>query len=49
MQTDFINIAAQELRTPIQSIIGYSELLQELLSSKGGQKDSQKRVSGSFI
>ena len=29
MQQDFINIAAHELRTPIQSIIGYTELLQQ--------------------
>jgi len=43
MQTDFINIAAHELRTPTQSILGYSELLHELLlSSEEGQKDSQK-------
>jgi two-component system, OmpR family, sensor histidine kinase VicK len=27
MQKEFINIAAHELRTPIQSILGYSELL----------------------
>ena len=29
MQQDFINIAAHELRTPIQSIVGYTELLQQ--------------------
>ena len=29
MQQDFINIAAHELRTPIQSIVGYIELLQQ--------------------
>ena len=28
MQREFINIAAHELRTPVQSILGYSELLQ---------------------
>ncbi len=28
MQREFINIAAHELRTPAQSILGYSELLQ---------------------
>ena len=27
MQTEFINIAAHELRTPTQSIVGYLELL----------------------
>jgi signal transduction histidine kinase len=29
MQREFINIAAHELRTPAQSILGYSELLQD--------------------
>jgi two-component system sensor histidine kinase VicK len=29
MQKDFINIAAHELRTPIQSILGFSELLKD--------------------
>ena len=29
MQKEFINIAAHELRTPTQSILGYSELLQD--------------------
>ncbi|HYY49339.1 MAG TPA: HAMP domain-containing sensor histidine kinase [Nitrososphaeraceae archaeon] len=29
MQSEFINIAAHELRTPIQSILGYTELLKE--------------------
>lgn len=29
MQREFINIAAHELRTPVQSILGYSELLQD--------------------
>jgi len=29
MQQEFINIAAHELRTPIQSIVGYIELLQD--------------------
>src|ERR687887_1163905 len=28
--TDFITIAAHELRTPVQTIVGYSELLQLL-------------------
>ena len=30
MEKEFINIAAHELRTPSQSIIGYSELLKDL-------------------
>ena len=29
MQSEFVNIAAHELRTPIQSILGYTELLKE--------------------
>lgn len=50
MQTDFINIAAHELRTPTQSILGYSELLHELLSSsEEGQKDSQKIESAAAL
>jgi CheY-like chemotaxis protein len=50
MQTDFINIAAHELRTPTQSILGYSELLYELLSSsEEGQKDSQKIESAAAL
>jgi signal transduction histidine kinase len=35
---DFINIAAHEIRTPTQSIIGYSELLQILFEQEEGQK-----------
>ena len=38
MTTDFINIAAHELRTPIQSILGYSEILQ-ILSEQEEQSD----------
>jgi len=33
MQREFINIAAHELRTPAQSILGYSELLQNELDT----------------
>jgi signal transduction histidine kinase len=41
MQNDFINIAAHEFRTPTQSILGYSELLQ-LLSEQEEQDDHNK-------
>lgn len=41
MQKDFINIAAHEFRTPTQSILGYSELLQ-LLSEQEEQDDYNK-------
>jgi PAS domain S-box-containing protein len=33
-KAEFINIAAHELRTPLSSILGYSELLQESLSGE---------------
>ncbi len=41
MQSEFINIAAHELRTPIQSILGYSELLKgsELQKEDGESKN----------
>jgi signal transduction histidine kinase len=34
MQREFINIAAHELRTPTQSILGYSELLEKEVESE---------------
>jgi signal transduction histidine kinase len=41
MQSEFINIAAHELRTPIQSILGYSELLED---SELLKEDESKNV-----
>jgi two-component system, OmpR family, sensor histidine kinase VicK len=41
MQSEFINIAAHELRTPIQSILGYSELLKGFELQK---EDESKNV-----
>jgi signal transduction histidine kinase len=41
MQSEFINIAAHELRTPIQSILGYSELLKD---SELQKEDESKNV-----
>ena len=38
MSKDFINIAAHEIRTPTQSILGYSELLQTLFEEEQGDK-----------
>jgi two-component system, OmpR family, sensor histidine kinase VicK len=29
MQNEFVNIAAHELRTPTQAIVGYSEILDQ--------------------
>ena len=37
MQREFINVAAHELRTPIQSVLGYTELLLE------GETDDRKK------
>jgi signal transduction histidine kinase len=34
---DFVNIAAHELRTPTQAIVGYSELLQILFEQEEEQ------------
>jgi len=39
MQQEFINAAAHELRTPIQSVLGYTELLLE------GETDDRKKQS----
>src|SRR5215212_1388189 len=34
MQREFINIAAHELRTPAQSVLGYAELIREDMIDK---------------
>jgi signal transduction histidine kinase len=46
MQSEFINIAAHELRTPIQSILGYSELLKD---SELQKEDGESRNVLHFI
>ncbi len=50
MQKEFINIAAHELRTPIQPIIGLSEVLR---SKKGpysvGDTDNQQQMHDEFL
>ena len=43
---EFINIAAHELRTPTQSILGYSELLQQILFEEG-KVEEQLRANNS--
>ena len=40
MEKEFINIAAHELRTPSQSIIGYSELLKNLPEGTNNMRKS---------
>jgi signal transduction histidine kinase len=49
---DFINIAAHELRTPTQAILGYSELLQILFEQEEAQiitETKNSSTSGSRI
>ena len=44
IQNDFINIAAHELRTPIQPILGLSEILRSKIVSDGGSRlETNKR------
>ncbi|MBV9177296.1 MAG: sensor histidine kinase [Nitrososphaeraceae archaeon] len=44
MQKEFINIAAHELRTPIQPILGLSQLIRDriILSAKKGEKEKEQ-------
>lgn len=39
MQKEFINVAAHELRTPIQPILGLSEVIRSKLQEKNNKKD----------
>lgn len=44
MQTDFINIAAHELRTPIQPILGLSQLIRDrIISVKKEEKEEKEQ------
>jgi len=43
LQTDFINIASHEIKTPIQSILTYSELLQSIPEKNQDYLDSIQR------
>jgi signal transduction histidine kinase len=43
MQTDFINIAAHELRTPIQPILSLTQVIQDRMSMK---KEGEQQVAG---
>ena len=50
IKTEFINIAAHELRTPIMPIIGYAELLEEEEEEEGlGQNDKRKESVTAII
>jgi signal transduction histidine kinase len=44
MLTDFINIASHELRSPTQSILGYSELLQQFSEDEKGNDQKKKAL-----
>ncbi len=43
-QTDFVNIAAHELRTPTQSILGYTEILQDATKDQSAKAKSTSEV-----
>jgi signal transduction histidine kinase len=43
MQKDFINVAAHELRTPIQPILGLSQLIRDKMSIK---KEEREQIQG---
>jgi hypothetical protein len=47
MQKEFINIAAHELRTPIQPILGLSQLIRDRISAKKEGKE-EKRAKGTL-
>jgi signal transduction histidine kinase len=42
---EFINITSHELRTPTQSILGYSELLQILFEEEEAEKEEEQRIA----
>ena len=44
MQREFINIAAHELRTPAQSVLGYAELIREDMIDKQANIDSIEAI-----
>ena len=39
MQSDFINIAAHELRTPIQPILGLTQVIRSKIGDRGGEEE----------
>lgn len=42
MQKEFINMAAHELRNPVQSLIGFSEILKKLNSNNQNEKEKNQ-------
>ena len=44
-QTDFVNIAAHELRTPTQSILGFTEILQDATKNGPAQTEAGSGVN----
>jgi len=46
MQREFINVAAHELRTPIQSILGYAELLEAVEEGEIEQQEAKEITTG---
>jgi signal transduction histidine kinase len=51
MQREFIDVAAHELRTPIQSILGYAELLEEETTTgvEGGVREIENSINNKRI
>jgi signal transduction histidine kinase len=49
MQREFINVAAHELRTPIQSILGYAELLESEQEDEISIREQERGRGGGEI
>jgi signal transduction histidine kinase len=49
MQREFIDVAAHELRTPIQSILGYAELLEEETTTGVGVREIENSINNKRI
>ena len=49
MQQEFINIAAHELRTPVQPILGYAELLEAETRRRRKVTEGRKEIKSKII